>query len=257
MRPQSRGRVSRTASALALFALIGAGCGTPRLERLRVKVHATYTHDPTSFTEGLQLADDVLYESTGRQGTSSLRAMDPATGRELARRSFPAPVFAEGIGIDGDRIVQLTWKDGRAYVSSRVGLRPAGTLSYDGEGWGLCRAGDEWIMSNGSDILTVRDRFTFAPRRTIHVQRDGVPVPLLNELECVGDRVYANVWKTNEIVRIESDGRVSAVIDASGLPVDRPSDPDAVLNGIAYLPASGRFLVTGKLWPTMFEVTFE
>lgn len=257
MLPQSCGRASRTASALVGL-LILSGCGgSTDVEHLVATVHATRPHDELAFTEGLQVAGDLLYESSGREGTSNLRAVALASGKETARRTYPAPIFAEGIGIDGDRIVQLTWKDGVAYISSRADLKPLGTYRYDGEGWGLCLSGDGWVMSNGSDTLTVRDRASFAARSTVRVTLEGTPVDQLNELECVGDQVYANVWQTNRILRIEKSGRVSAVIDASNLPVSRPDDPDAVLNGIAYLPATRRFLLTGKLWPTMFEVTFE
>lgn len=257
MRPQSCGRASRTASVLGcLITLVGCG-GSAGVEHLVATVRATHPHDELSFTEGLQVVGDRLYESSGREGSSNLREVDLRSGREIARRTYPSPIFAEGIGIDGERIVQLTWKDGVAYISSRTGLEPLGTYRYDGEGWGLCMLVDGWVMSNGSDTLTVRDPETFAPRSTMRVTLEGAPVDELNELECVGDQVYANVWKTNEILRIERSGKVSAVIDASALPVQRPDDPDAVLNGIAYLPASHHFLLTGKLWPTMFEVTFD
>jgi glutamine cyclotransferase len=236
--------------------LVGCG-GSTDVERLVTTLHSVRPHDELAFTEGLEVEGDTLYESSGREGTSNLRAINLATGEDVSRRTFPAPIFAEGIGIDGERIVQLTWKGGVAYISSRVDLRPLGTYRYDGEGWGLCMSADGWVMSNGSDTLSVRDRTTFTPKSTIHVTLEGKPVDQLNELECVGDQIYANVWKTSRILRIEKSGRVSAVIDASNLPVSRPDDPDAVLNGIAYLPATRRFLLTGKLWPSMFEVTFE
>jgi glutaminyl-peptide cyclotransferase len=257
MRLRSPARAARTASWLVASAML-AGCGgAAPVEHLVATVHATRPHDPSAFTQGLEVADGVLYESSGGYGTSDLRAIDLATGAVVGRRVYGPDIFAEGLAVAGDRVVQLTWKSGRAYVLARSDLRPVGTLSYTGEGWGLCAGPDGWIMSDGTDTLTVRDRDSFRPIRTIHVRLEGVSVDRLNELECVDGRVYANVWQTDEIMRIESSGRVSAVIDASGLPVTRPDDPDAVLNGIAALPGGGRFLLTGKLWPSMFEVSFE
>jgi glutaminyl-peptide cyclotransferase len=152
----------------------------------------------------------------------------------------PAPYFAEGLADVGNRLFQLTWQHGLVFVYDRATLGRVGELRYTGEGWGLCHDGAAFVMSNGSDTLTLRDTRTFAVTRSVRVTRDGSPVSQLNELECVGKDVYANVWMTDTIVRIDpSNGRVTATIDAAGLlsPMERAGVD--VLNGIAYDPADG------------------
>lgn len=224
--------------------------------RLRLRVHATYPHDPRAFTEGLAFVDGELLESTGLGGRSTLRRVAVRTGKVLQSVSLPEPLFGEGIAVDGDQIVQLTWRNGTARRYRRTDLARVGSFTYRGEGWGLCRSDEGFVMSDGSDRLTIRDPATFAARRTVAVTMDGTPVRAMNELECVGGDVYANVWRTDQIVRIDpTSGAVTAVIDASGLPVARPADPEGVLNGIAALPGGERLLVTGKLWPATFEVS--
>ena len=224
---------------------------------LKVKVLRTYPHDRNAFTQGLIWRDGMLYESTGLVGRSSLRKVDLATGGVKQQVSVASPYFAEGLADVGNRLFQLTWQHGRVFVYEKGTLNRVGEMSYQGEGWGLCHDGTSLIMSNGSDALTVREPRTFAVSRTIHVTEGGRPVPQLNELECVGTEVYANVWTTDTIVRIDlTTGRVTARIDASGLlaPMDRLGTD--VLNGIAYDPADRTFLITGKLWPKLFRVTF-
>jgi glutamine cyclotransferase len=229
------------------------------LQRLRVEVVARHPHDTDVFTEGLELdADGVLYESSGLYGESSVRVVDRADGEALVEHELAAGEFAEGITIVDDELVILTWKEHTAHRLDATTLEPVGEYTYDTDGWGLCDDGGRFVMSDGTATLRFRDRATFAETGRVEVTMEGQPVTQLNELECVGDDVYANVWLTDTIVRIDpATGAVSAIIDAGGLvPTDERIDDDAVLNGIAYDPAADTFLLTGKWWPTMFEVRF-
>lgn len=213
-------------------------------------------HDPLAFTQGLVLADGVFYESTGLYGESTVRIVDPATGRVIRSRSLGQEFFGEGLELVGDRLIQLTWKEGTAFVWDAETLAPLGTFSYTGEGWGLCAQEDRLVMSDGSSRLTFRDLTTFAPVGGVEVLRSGEPVERINELECVEDLVYANVWQTEEIVIIDpGTGRVVGQIDASSL-LDHLGSTDGidVLNGIAYDPEDRSFYLTGKLWPAIFQV---
>jgi glutamine cyclotransferase len=226
-------------------------------EQLRVQVVATFAHDSTAFTEGLELDGTTLIESTGRYGQSEVRRVDRATGAAIVRRPLDAQQFGEGVTRVGDHLVQLTWREQTALVWDATTLEPRGSFTYRGEGWGLCDDGARLVMSNGSDTLTFRDRATFAVIAEVPVTDRGRAVDQLNELECVNGDVYANVWQTDRILRIDpTTGRVTAEIDASGLLSGSQTQGADVLNGIAHDPITGHFLVTGKLWPTVFEVRF-
>ena len=216
---------------------------------------ARYPHDTEAFTQGLLWRNGHLFESTGLYGESSLREVDLRTGTVVRRHDLPADLFGEGLAAVRDHLVQLTWKHGTALVWRTADFSVARQFAYEGEGWGLCFDGEHLVMSDGSDRLVFRDPDSFAVARTVHVTRDGAPVRALNELECVDGAVYANVWQTDEIVRIDPrTGRVEATIDAGGL-LDAASRGHAdVLNGIAFVPETGHFLITGKLWPWVFEV---
>ena len=229
----------------------------PGTEQLRVQVLKTYPHDRSAFTQGLLLHAGKLYESTGNVGQSSLREVELDTGRVIRRTSVPPPYFAEGLTLVGDRLIQLTWQHGRAFVYERGTFNKQGELSYQGEGWGLCTANDHVVMSNGSSALTLRRPTDFGVIRTIQVTMDGQPLSQLNELECVDGAVYANVWMRDLIVRIDpANGRVTQRIDAANLlsPLERQGVD--VLNGIAYDSADRTFLITGKYWPKLFRVRF-
>jgi glutamine cyclotransferase len=227
----------------------------PAIERLTVKVLATHPHDPSCYTQGLLWHGGELYESCGLYGQSSLRRSDPATGAVRQRVAVPAAYFAEGLALVGERLLQLTWREGVALVYDRKSLEKTADVHYQGEGWGLCYDGKRLVMSDGSDRLTVRDPATFTATAEIKVTRDGVPVDQLNELECVGDAIYANVYMTDEIVRIDAaTGRVTGSIDAGGLLTPDEREKAEVLNGIAWNPETKRFWITGKRWPRMFEV---
>ena len=225
------------------------------IERLRVQVVAKYPHAPDAFTQGLLWHDGVLYESTGRYGRSSLRRVRLEDGKVLSERSLDPSFFGEGLALVDDRLVQLTWRSGIAVVSDLQSLEQQELLRYPGEGWGLCFDGTALVMSDGSSILERRDPQSMDLLEEMTVWRGERPVRKLNELECVGDDVYANIWQSNEIVRIDAKtGRVTAVIDASGLLTPSEALRADVLNGIAYKADTDTFLLTGKLWPHVFEV---
>ncbi len=248
-------------SSLAIIACaspgIDAADGQRPVEALKVQVLRSYPHDPRAFTQGLVWRDGVLYESTGMVGQSSLRRVDLATGAVQQKVDVPAPYFAEGLADVGNRLYQLTWQHGRVFIYDRNTFGRVGEFGYEGEGWGLCHNGLSLVMSNGSDRLTVHSPNTFDVERTVRVTMDGKPLHQLNELECVGTDVYANVWQTDTIVRIDlASGRVTARIDASGLLTPAERLGVDVLNGIAYDPVDQTFLLTGKWWPKLFRVRF-
>jgi glutaminyl-peptide cyclotransferase len=252
-------------AAVIAVAAVAAGCSGATPEpppeaptQLRAEVLDTTPHDAGAFTQGLEIDGGVLYEGTGLEGQSSMRATDPDTGTVEKRTALPKNMFGEGITVVGDTIWQITWQDGVAIKREKTTLKEVGRASYDGEGWGLCHDGNRLIMSDGTATLTFRDPATFKATGTVQVKdASGRPVDQLNELECVGGAVYANVWQTDRIVRIDpGSGRVTATIDLTGLLPAADREGADVLNGIAAIPGSDEFLVTGKLWPTMFRVRF-
>lgn len=220
---------------------------------------ATYPHDRGAFTQGLVYADGALYESTGLYGRSSVRRVDLASGATQLIHPLPDRYFAEGLTVFGDRLIQLTWRAGSAFVYRRRDFQPVGEFRYAGAGWGLTQDGRHLIMSDGSATLSFRDPINFAEVRRVRVHDDQGPVNFLNELEFVGGEIFANVWRSPRILRIDAQsGRVTGVIDLSALVERMRDEPSSdVLNGIAYIPGSGRFLVTGKQWPTLFAITLS
>jgi glutamine cyclotransferase len=263
-------RLSQSILAILILALF-SGCNQTSLatpfsykptapEQLVPEVLSVWPHDPNAFTEGLLWYNGFLYESSGRYGQSNLRKLDPQTGLVLLQIDNPTSVFGEGIALDGSRIFQLTWRENIGYVYDLNTLAQMETISYEGEGWGLCFDGQSFFMSNGSAFIYERDPKTFAVLRIVQVIQNGEPIGKLNELECVGDLIYANVWITNNILRInKTTGEVTGVVDASGLlsPEEITQiGSEGVLNGIAYDPKDNVFLITGKLWPKLFEVKF-
>lgn len=247
------------ASVAAAVLIVTSVCAKPAVHRsavaqLRLKVIRTYPHDVRAFTQGLLMFDGKLYESTGLHGRSSVRRVDLASGVVEAQTALPAELFGEGLARVGQRLIQLTWKNRKALVWDLGTLSKVAEFSYDGEGWGLCFDGRRLVMSDGSDRLTFRNPTTFEPEGELRVRRDGRPVMNLNELECVGGLVYANVWQDNHIARIDAaTGVVTGWIDATGI-LDRDLSGSAdVLNGIAVMETTGTLLVTGKLWPNLYE----
>ena len=249
-------RVKRLVAAVAVVPLFVGACGDA-VAVLGYELRRTLPHDPSGYTQGLLIHDGVFFESTGQYGESDVRQVDIATGEVLRSHALSDEHFGEGIALVDDKLIQLTWKAGLAFVYDAATLVPEGTFAYEGEGWGLCHDGESLFMSDGSDTLQRRDPATFELLDRIDVKRSGFSVRNLNELECVGDHIYANIYLKDEIVRIDkSTGEVTGQLDAFGLSLvsGRPTDAGAVFNGIAYDEATGTFYVTGKLWSSMFEI---
>ena len=220
------------------------------------RVIATYPHDPSAFTQGLFFADGALFESTGRHGESVVREVDLATGQVKREVRVDPAYFGEGSTAWGDTIVSLTWTHGKAFRWDRKTLRKIGEFSYKGEGWGLTQDGKSLILSDGTAELRFLDPATFAEQRRITVTFQGRPLRRLNELEFVRGEILANIWHQDAIVRIDpASGVVKGVIDlravAAAVPV---REEEAVLNGIAYDAKAGKLYVSGKLWPSLFEI---
>jgi len=228
---------------------------TPAIEQFVVRVVGKHPHATDAFTQGLIWHEGAMYESIGRYGQSALRKVRLKDGKVLRERKLGPEVFGEGLARVGERLIQLTWRSGLAFVSDLATLDKRETLHYPGEGWGLCYDGTALVMSDGSSILEFRDPESMEFLSEVSVLKNGHPVRSLNELECVGSEIYANIWQSDEILRIDREsGRVTATIDASGLLTRVESIRADVLNGIAYKPDSKTFLLTGKLWPHVFEV---
>tara|TARA_B000000460_G_scaffold157993_1_gene111831 strand:+ start:447 stop:1301 length:855 start_codon:yes stop_codon:yes gene_type:complete len=229
-----------------------------RPQVLEAQVVATYPHDPNAFTQGLLWHDGALYESTGQIGESKIRKVDLTSGKVLAEKSIPSGEFGEGMALVGKELVSLTWKDGIIHRWKMDGLKPVRSQEgYPYEGWGLTTLGDELIASDGSANLHVLDPDSYAVKRDIPVTLNGRPLRQLNELETVEGMILANVWMSPFIVAIEpATGKVRQLYDLRGIVQQvAASDPNAVLNGIAWDPTGKRLFVTGKRWPSLFEIT--
>lgn len=246
-------------SAFALVAL-SACHATDQPEQLTAVVQQRYDFDPTSFTQGLEVGPGgELYVGTGWAGESRIYRRD-LDGAVLASQSLPPEDFGEGISLVDATLWQLTWQTGIAYKRDAETLEVVDEVPIEGEGWGICHrdSADEILFSDGSAQLRRMDPDTLAERERFDVTLNGEPVEGLNELECVGDDVYANVFTTTDILRIDAaTGNVTAVIDASGVPNNAAPDTNNVLNGIAHIPGTDAFYVTGKRWPDLYRVTFE
>jgi glutamine cyclotransferase len=246
-------------TVLLVLGFLLAGCATRHstAEQLHVQVLATLPHDTTMYTEGLEIHDGVLYEGSGLVGQSRVRATALSSGTMLREATLPVPLFGEGLTVVGARLWQLTWTNGVAIERDPATLAQRRRVTYQGEGWGLCHDGHRLVMSDGSDRLTFRDPVTFAPSGQLEVHLDGEPVRALNELECASGVIWANVFQSDRILRINpSTGVVTGVVDASGLLNTQPQSTEDVLNGIAAIPGTDEFLVTGKHWPLLFRVRF-
>src|SRR5271166_2089299 len=238
---------------LLVALLVIAGCtalNSQHSDIVGYSIVHTFPHDPHAFTQGLVYVDGHLYESTGLTGRSSLRMLDLNTGRVLQKYDLPLEYFAEGLTDWQNTLIQLTWRDHKAFVYDRFTFSLIKTFTYDGEGWGITHDRSRLIMSDGSSYLRFFDPKSFREVKRIHVvDAQGHAIEQLNELEYVRGEIYANIWHSDRIVRISPEsGKVVGWIDASGL--RDPSDfgnPDAVLNGIAYDAVGNRLFVTGKL----------
>lgn len=221
------------------------------------EIVASYPHDPEAFVQGLVYYGGYLYESTGLYGQSSLRRVKLLDGEIQQITHLPPSVFGEGITIFNDLIIQLTWREGQGYVYDLATFDLLQTFKIAKEGWGLTNDGEHLIMSDGTSMLSYLDPQTFAVVHQIEVVDSHGSVKLLNELEYINGEIYANVWLSNHIVRINpANGQVIGWIDLSGLMEITSLDRDVVdvLNGIAYDDIQGRLFVTGKLWPRIYEI---
>ena len=231
------------------------GSSTEVARQLRWEVVRSTPHDPDAFIQGLVWYDGGFFESTGRYGQSTIRRVEWPSGRVLRRVDLPPDVFGEGLARVGDRLIQLTWRNGRGFVYDVPTLRLLREFRYEGEGWGLTYDGKSLILSDGTDVLTYLDPERFTPTRRLPVVWDGRPVQRLNELEFIDGAIWANVWYTNVVVQINpASGRVTSFLDLSGIRGPEPVPEADVLNGIAHDPATRRVWVTGKLWPMLFEI---
>ena len=236
-------------------------CGCPLREdpppvtRYTCNVVQEYPHDPAAFTQGLLYYEGVFYESTGLNGQSSVRRVEIETGEVLMQHRLASNFFGEGLTLFGGRLIQLTWLSQTGFIYDVTDFSELETFRYTGQGWGLTHDGVRLIMSDGTGTLRFLDPETLEETGRVAVRNNGAPVNNLNELEYVEGEVFANVWLTDTILRIDPDtGEVLATIDCSGLLSGSEQSEAGVLNGIAYDPETKRLWVTGKRWPKLFEI---
>ena len=244
------------ALAAVLLAAIAARQSAPSggAPTWRHEVLQSFPHDPRAFTQGLLFRDGFLYESTGRNGESSLRKVELETGKVVQRLGVGRQYFAEGLAAWGNQLLQLTWDTNIGFVYDRATFKQVRTFTYRGEGWGLADDGSRLVMSDGTPTLRFLNPETLTELGRIRVLDGPMAVDDLNELEVVKGEIFANVWLTDRIAVIApATGKVIAWLDLKGL-MPAQADGNAVLNGIAYDAARDRLFVTGKLWPRMFEI---
>ncbi len=215
-----------------------------------------YPHDPFAFTQGLIYLDGFLYESTGLYGESSLRQVALETGEVLQQVTLSSDYFAEGLTVWEETLIQLTWREGMGFVYDALDFSVISQFGYPTEGWGLTQDGERLIMSDGSSTLYFLAPETFQVVDTVTVTYKGEEIQQLNELEFIRGEVFANIWRTDELIRINPEtGDVTGWIDLTGiLPEDARIETTDVLNGIAYDPAQDRLFITGKRWPYLYEI---
>jgi glutamine cyclotransferase len=242
---------------LLLTIAIAGAAGPAAVDVASYQIVHTFPHDPRAFTQGVLYLDGHLYESTGLRGHSSIRMVDLNSGRTLQKYDLPPDEFGEGLTDWGSTLVQLTWQAHKGFVYDRFSFALIRTFNYTGEGWGLTHDDKQLIMSDGTADLRFLDPKTFRETGRIHVtSQNGQPVEDLNELEYVRGEIYANIWHSDRIARVSPrSGKVLGWIDLTGLRDQSTlSNPDAVLNGIAYDSKDNRLFVTGKLWPKLYEI---
>jgi glutaminyl-peptide cyclotransferase len=243
------------------IALIACGCGGTAsrggVPEYGYEIVHAYPHDPEAFTEGLFYQDGFLYESTGLEGQSSIRKVKPETGEVVQRHELPPQYFGEGIVRWKDKLIQLTYKAQVGFVFDAAGFNLLREFNYPGEGWAMTHDGRRILMSDGTPQIRFWDPETLREQGRLTVSENGAPLPNVNELEWIEGEVWANVWLTDRIVRIDpASGAVVGSIDLSGLlsAADRATHQPDVLNGIAYDAQGKRVFVTGKKWPKLFEI---
>jgi len=227
-------------------------------QKVGYEVVNNFPHDPGAFLQGLVWYNG-FFESTGQFGRSSLRRVEYPTGKVLQRVNLDSQYFGEGLAMVDNRLIQLTWQSHRGFVYDRDSFKQLREFNYDTEGWGLTYDGKSLILSDGTDILTFLDPDSFKPTRKLSVKFNGTALRELNELEYIDGEIWANVWHSDRIVRIDpGSGQVKSYLNLAGiLPEDEKSDPEAVLNGIAYDAQGKRIFVSGKLWPRIFEIRLK
>jgi glutaminyl-peptide cyclotransferase len=239
----------------------GNGTKSPAgVQTFTYEVIKTYPHDPEAYTQGLVFHEEVLFESTGLNGRSSIRKVDLLTGKVLKKVDVAPQFFGEGLALFNGRAYQLTWQSQRGFIYDLTEFGLIDTFSYTGEGWGLTHDGRSLIMSDGTPRIRFLKPDNLAVERVINVTDGSIPISQINELEYIKGEIYANIYMTDRIARIDpQSGKVTAwIINLSGLlsPEDRQRPVD-VLNGIAYDAARDRLFVTGKLWPKLFEIKLK
>jgi glutaminyl-peptide cyclotransferase len=245
---------------LFLFSLLPLAAGAlaaPSIPTYDFKVVRSYPHDQQAFTQGLLYRDGFLYESTGLNGKSSIRKVNLETGKVLQSKDIPPQYFGEGLTAWKDTLVGITWQTQTGFVFDLTTFELRNQFAYPGEGWGLAQNGKELVLSDGSATLRFLDPKTFLEVRRVKVTADGIAVDQINELEVVGDEIFANIWHTNTIARIDQNtGKIVGWIDLAKLypEAGKGATSENVLNGIAYDADKKRLFVTGKLWPKLYEI---
>lgn len=248
--PSNPAQAEQKSAARSALAEVSASGG------LTYYIAACYPHDTGAFTQGLIVSGDEFYESTGQVGRSTIRRVRIADGKVLKSASIRPPLFGEGLTDWKTELISITWRSGQGFRWNRKTLRQNKTFTYKGEGWGLTQDGKNLILSDGTPQLKFLDPESFEVLRTVDVTIQGKPLARLNELEWVDGAILANVWGAAQIIRIDpASGVVTGILDMTSLAdAIATSDPDAVLNGIAYDAKGKRLFVTGKNWPWMFEL---
>lgn len=246
----------KTLRLLAIFMVVTTAAHARQPKQYTYKVVKSYPHDRNAYTQGLFFHDGALYESSGQYGYSSLRKSDLTTGKVLQALNIPRQYFAEGSCVLRDKLYLLTWQERTCFVYDARTFKQLGAFQYPTQGWGLTTNGTQLIMSDGSATLYFRHPDTFAEQRRITVRNGDKPAPYLNELEYINGEIWANVYTTDHILRIDpKDGTVLGVIDLTGLlPRSLRTTKTDVLNGIAYDASTSRLIVTGKNWPKLYEI---
>lgn len=240
-----------------LLALVLLADPVAPIERCGYRIAQTYPHDATSFTQGLFWDDGHLYEGTGQYGRSRIARLDLQTGKAVAQTRLPSDQFGEGITRWQDQIIGVTWQGGVGHRWQIKDLKRVGTFRYEGEGWGLTMVGDSLVLSDGTPELRFLDPATMKEQKRVTVRFGSRPLPMINELETIDGEIWANVWMTDMIVRIDpASGNIKSWVDLSGLKeAAGASGSDSVLNGIAWDATKKRLFVTGKYWPKLYEIT--
>jgi glutamine cyclotransferase len=226
-------------------------------KQLTANIVNTYPHSKTSYTQGLEFYNGKLFESTGQVGTSLIAEVDLLTGNQFRFKNLDAPHFGEGITILNDTIYQITWQSNICFLYD-MAFNKIGELTYEGEGWGLCNNGKSIIMTSGDSEIVWRNPHTFEIEKSIYAFNDQTDVTQLNEIELINDKLYINVYTTNNIIEVDTmSGKILSTIDCGAVSIDGRLPGSDVLNGIAYNKETGKTYITGKWWSNLYEVTFD